>query len=218
MNAKQMLGMIVVGAMCVVMSAPVGFADVTNVALNKPVTLNGAFFTDGWGFGLVVDADAVVDGSFFPRGHEWDQGPVWWDSSGDNTGQSIVIDLKGVYVIESFVVQADDNDAYTLYYRDIASSDWVVAWNIPDADFTTLPDGTVINNIGMQTRPNPDDDAERYLLPQSITTTALKLEADTNYTDYFLSVSEIQAYGVPEPATFALLGTGILWLKRLRTL
>lgn len=163
------------------------------MALDKPVTLNGVFFTGGWGSGLIVDADTVVDGLFFPRHHQWDQGPVWWDSSGANTGQSVVIDLDGAYVIESFIVQADDNDAYLLYYWDIGSDDWVLAWSVPNYDI--VPDPL---NWGMQTRPNPDDDTERYVLASPVTTTALKLEGNMGDTvDALFAVSEIQAYGSP---------------------
>jgi hypothetical protein len=185
-----MLRMIVVGLMCTIMGTTVGFAA-TNVALNKPVTLNGVFFIGGWPSGDIVSADTVVDGLFFTRHHQWDLGPVWWDSSGVNTGQSIVIDLEGVYTIESFIVQADDNDAYKLYYWDFGSSDWVLAWDVPNYD--EVPDPA---NWGMQTRPNPDDDTERYVLASPIVTNALKIEGNTSDTgDSFFSVSEIQAFG-----------------------
>jgi len=195
MGTKQILKMTVIGLVCIVMGATVGFADVTNVALDKPVTLNGVFFTGGWGGGSTVSADTVVDDIFFSRGHQWDLGPVWWDSTGDNTGQSIVIDLEGVYVIESFIVQADDNDAYKLYYWDIESSDWVLAWDVPNYDITGDPP---VDNWGMQTRPNPDDDNERYVLASTITTSALKIEGNTSDSaDNYFSVSEVQAFGSP---------------------
>lgn len=194
MNTKQIFGMIIVGLMCIVTGATVGLADVTNIALNKPVTLNGIFFTGGWGGGLVVSADTVVDDIFFagpPPLNQWDKGPVWWDSSGDNTGQSIVIDLEGVYAIESLIVQADDNDAYILYYWDLVSEDWVVAWNVPNYD-------EVGWGWGMLTRPNPDDDTERYMLASTITTSALKIEGNMSDTgDSLFAVSEIQAFGSP---------------------
>ena len=193
MSSKQMPRMIIVSLLCSALGASVLFADVTNVALDKPVTLNGIFFTGGWGGGSIVSADTVVDGIFFTRGQQWDLGPVWWDSSGDNTGQSIVIDLEGVYVIESLIIQADDNDAYKLYYWDIGSSDWVLAWDVPNYD--TVPDPS---NWGMQTRPNPDDDTERYMLVSSIITSALKIEGNMSDTgDSLFSVSEVQAFGSP---------------------
>ena len=86
----------------------------------------------------------------------------------------------------------DDNDAYKLYYWDISSSSWQLVWDVPNYD--VVPDPA---NWGMQTRPNPDDDTERYMLASPIVTNALKFEgnmADTG--DKLFSVSEIQAYGV----------------------
>lgn len=193
MKMKQMLGTMVVVVLYVVIGAAVSFAAPTNVAQGKPVTLNGAsFFTGGWGSGLVVGADTIVDGSFFARHHQWDQGPVWWDSN-DDEDRWIEIDLEGTFVIESLIVQADDNDAYKLYYWDISSSSWQLLWDVPNYD--VVPDPA---NWGMQTRPNPDDDTERYMLASPIVTNALKFEgnmADTG--DKLFSVSEIQAYGSP---------------------
>lgn len=162
----------------------------TNVALNATVTLHGApFFENGWGGGLVVSPDTIVDAVFFPRHHQWDQGPGWWDSH-DGQERYITIDLEGVFRIESFIVQADDNDAYILYYWDIYENTWKVAWNVPNYD--VYPDPL---NWGMQTRPNPSDNTERYNLSAPIVTNALKFEGNLNDSDRYFSVSEIQAYG-----------------------
>ena len=190
MKTNRLLTAIVVTAMPIAFSAAVSFAAPTNVALGKPVTLNGAsFFTGGWG-GLIVSADTIVDGTFFARNHQWDQGPVWWDSN-DDEDRWIEIDLQGTYVIESLIVQADDNDAYKLYYWDIGSSSWQLLWDVPNYDVVPDPD-----NLGMQTRPNPDDDTVRYTLASHIVTNALKFEGDLADTgDKLFSVSEIQAYG-----------------------
>ena len=87
-----------------------------NVALDAKVTLHGgSFFTDGWGGGKIVDKHTIVDGVFLPRGKQWDQDAVWWDCH-DGVNRYIKIDLGGVYEIYGFIVQADDNDAYNLYY------------------------------------------------------------------------------------------------------
>ena len=185
------------------MTASTAMGD--NVALNASVSLNGAFFTGGWGGGLTVGADTVVDGIFLPKRNQWDQGAVWWDSR-DVSGQYLTLDLGSVFSIDSFVVQADDNDPYILSYWDMTTDNWQVAWDVPD--YNSL-------GWGMLTRPNVDNNSERYFLSAPIVTNQLKFEGNSNEsTDKLFAVSEIQAYGtaVPEPATFPLLITGITLL------
>ena len=70
------------------------------------------------------------------------------------------MDLGNTVEIESFVVQTDDNDAYELYYWDFGISNWQLAWDVPNYDIVPDP-----SNWGMQTRPNPADDTQRYMLP-----------------------------------------------------
>jgi hypothetical protein len=164
------------------------YAVVTNVALNADVQLQGAsFFTNGWGNSWLTSADTIVDGLFLQKGNQWDQGTVWWDLH-DEQDRYIEIDLDDVYLIESFVVQADDNDAYKLYYRDLDTDTWVLAWDIP-----TSP------SWGMQTRPNSLDDTERHILATPIMTNALLFKGNMSHTDKYFSVSEIQAYGKQVP-------------------
>lgn len=173
----------------------------SNVALGKAVTLNGTFFTGGWGGGLTVGKETVVDGVFFPRATRWDQGAVWWD---ENYGKATIeIDLGGLYNINSLIVQADDNDTYRVSYWAFGS--WQTAWDVPYAF-----------DYGMQTRPNPNDDTQKYLLPGVITTNKLQFEATGG--DVLYSVSEIQAYGsaAPLPNTLLLLASGLVGLRAWR--
>ncbi len=180
-----------------------------NVTLNKDVSLHGTFFSGGWNGGIVVSEDTVVDGSFLPRYNRWDQGAVWWDTHTPRNNPYITIDLAGIFSIESFIVQADDNDAYKISYWNIDSNSWQDAWDVPNYDGY---------GWGIQTRPNPSNDNDRYLLAEKIITNALKFEGMDG--DGYFSVSEIQAFGeaapVPEPATMILFGSGLIGLAGLK--
>jgi len=157
-----------------------------NVALNASVDLQGApFFEGGIGGGQIVNEDTIVDGIFLPRAQQWDQGPVWWDST-DGEDRYIEINLDDEYTINSFIVQADENDAYKLYYWDIMNSNWQVVWDVPN--FNT------IQGTGMVTRPNPEDESEKYFLSNPIRTDVLLFRGNLDDGDRQFSISEIQAF------------------------
>jgi hypothetical protein len=167
-----------------VWACPTAHTETVNVALGAPVELKGGDFFNLSG-GWVVDAGTLTDGIFLPRHTHWRSGPVWWDSH-DLADRWVEIDLGALYRIEAFVVQADDNDGYELYYWDQDTASWVLVWDVPNYG----PYGS-----GMQTRPNPADDTERYTLPEPIVTSMLKFNGDLWDGDRYFAVAEIQAFG-----------------------
>jgi len=163
-------------------------AEVFNVASHADVQLKGGtFFAGDYGDGYVSAKETIVDGIFLPWGRVWDQGSVWWTSA-YGQDNSIELSLGGTFKIESFIVQADDNDGYELYYRDLSDNAWKLAWYVPNYDSLSW---------GMTTRPSVADNQERYMLPAPITTDALMFKANWADADGYVSVSEIQAFGSP---------------------
>jgi hypothetical protein len=134
---------------------------------------------------------SIVDGVFVPEMQTWNTGSWWWDEDPSVNASPVVttIHLTQLYTIDSFSVQADDNDTYRLEYWDGAA--WQLAWNIP-----TQPSfGLVTRNSG---------------IVGSFTTDWLRFSATGG--DNYYAVSEIQAFGtpaVPEPSTYALMLGGL---------
>jgi hypothetical protein len=170
-------------------------AATINVGFNKPVTLNGAFPVYTYPGGPLCGTDPpqpsasiVDDGMFFLEQTCYQSGVYWHTAS-----NSIDIDLLGVFQIDSAIVQADDNDIYTLQYRDISGvyHDW---WNIG-------PLGT----FGLITRPNSANQSQQQGLTP-VVATGLRFLAPPGSGDGEYAVSEIQVFGspVPEPATHSL--------------
>jgi hypothetical protein len=161
-----------------------------NVALNAQVTLYGPpFFTlwpadppNSWKPNTSGTPASIVDGVFLSESTEWDQGSVWWDCYDNNNPYSryIIISLGGSYCINSFIVQADNDEAYKLSYWDGSSSSWIPVWTVPN-----------VPGWGMRTRP-------RHYLTLPIITDKLRFEGTAPPPgDYWFSVSEIQAFGYP---------------------
>lgn len=169
----------------------------SNIAFGQDVALNGVFFTGdyGWGGGVMSSPERIVNGIFAPESYQWNKDGIWWNGN-ENPDNNIVIDLGEFYTINSFVVQADNNDTYRLSYLGLDSG-W---YDIP-----------AISGWGLITRPE-------FFLASPIIASQLKFIATGG--DGLYSVSQIVANGslatVPEPATMLLFGIGTASLTCLR--
>lgn len=155
------------------------------------------------GSALLAAQSSIVDGLFVPEQTTWNTGSWWWDEDPSVNSSPVVttIHLNQKYTIDSFTVQADDNDTYRLEYWNGAA--WQLAWDVP-----TLP------SFGLVTRSSGP--------VGSFTTDNLRFTATGG--DNYYAVSEIQAFGVaavPEPGTYALMlgGLGLVGVlaRRRRT-
>jgi hypothetical protein len=147
-----------------------------NVALGKPVILNGNFPTFDLFCGPAppqAAASTVTDGVFLPEGTCWQLGTVYWQTqlSGNN---SIDIDLQGTFEINGAIVQGDNNDVYQLQYRDPQGvyHDW---WQAPS-----------VCCFGLMTRTN-------LSLPP-VTATGLRIFGVNELSDNAYSIAEVQAF------------------------
>ncbi|MBE9574648.1 MAG: hypothetical protein IMF20_05910 [Proteobacteria bacterium] len=145
-----------------------------NLAFGRTVAVTGEFFTGGWGDGLLVEFATLTDGVLFPKGHQWDQGPIWWEEDMDDIQNCLTVHLGRTCEVHELTIQVDNSDDYIISWEDVKQGHREVK---------------VIPNIhwGM--------DAPIVLGIDAITN-AFRIEHDvTGAGDGLYSVSEFQAIG-----------------------
>jgi hypothetical protein len=169
--------------MAVAMAAPTAAAGtLENLALGR-----GASVVAGSASG--ASPSTLTDGVFRPAGTQWQSGTVWWSG----TSTVLQIDLDGPVELSGAIVQADNNDTYRLWYRDLATGTYAELWTV-----------AAVGGAGMRTRPDPTDNTEIHFLPAPVITDAIRIAAIGGDGAY--SLSEVQVWGVvPAPGAAAVL-------------
>lgn len=168
-----------------------------NVALNGNVELLGsgfAAYSAQWGSGSFAPPSSVVDGSFLANSTQWNLGTVFW--SGAFNADRVVVSLPGLALVDSFTLQADNNDDYQVSY--LGQDD---EWH---ALVTISPHRSWGMDMGYASLTTP------------VQAKAFAISAVGG--DGYYSVSEFQANGVlavPEPESYALMLGGLAVLVGL---
>ena len=167
----------------------------TNVALGGAVTTSGTGFgvSDGWGVGVLADGSSLTDGVFLPVGQQWNIGTVYWQGDVPDTSDVITITLAQAATVDSLHLEGDNNDAYSVSYRDLGG-----VWHA----LATIDPNT---NSGWGL-------GDGFASFASVSATAFQITATGGDSSY--AVSEFQADGtvipsVPEPANVLLLAAGL---------
>ena len=163
-----------------------------NVALGKPVTITGEFgvVTCCWPDPHPPAAlSTITDGVSLAEGTQWQTDTVWWDEWHPPSLYNIIeIDLQGLFLVTDLLIQADNNDAYAIDYRDSGGT------------WTSFVYAPIVPGAGMRTR---------AVSVGPIVASGFRIDAFDG--DEFYSVSEFQANGVavPEPSAFFVIAAGI---------
>ena len=149
--------------------------ELFNVAAGKDTGFYGTFFTGGWGSAVTPKnpRPILTDYTYFSQSHEWDVETIWWSTE----EPELIVDLQGEFLIETLIIQADDNDRYEVSYHipGTPNNEWVLTYIVP-----------AIGGWGMQTR-------APHVLETSILADSLKVNALDG--DGLYSVGELEALG-----------------------
>ena len=192
MKMRYMYSTMLLASICSCLPAQ---AD-TNVALGASVSYSGSGFgnSNGWCCGN-FQPGSIVNGTPQADGTQWNAGTAFWSGGTPDTTDVLTITLAQTAVIDSIQLQADDNDAYTVSYRN--GSSWVPLFTYGQ-----------YGSWGLITRPV-------YSLLAPITTNAFEITAGTGRVgDGDYAVGQFWANGsrisaVPEPRTYMMLLAGL---------
>ncbi len=168
----------------------------------------GGYYNAAEGQGVAIVSGAangaapstLTDGTFLPAGTQWQTGTVWWNG----TGTVFEIGLGDTITVSGAIVQADNNDTYRMWYRDLGTGLFEELWTIGTA-----------GGAGMRTRPNASNNGDIFFFPASVTTDAIRIAAIGGDGSY--SLSEVQVWSpIPGPGAVALLGLAPLARARRR--
>ena len=196
----------------------------TNVALGATVSVTATDPDPSAGFnnGTSANLQKITNGTILADATGYGSSAATGQAIEWNGNQYVFqISLNGTFTINSVLVDADDNDAYTLQWHDIAANQWDALYIAP----------IVSQGFGLRTRPNTSNQSQTFSLSTPVTTDAVRIsggQSNDNFTydgvggQGGYAVAQVELFGTkaptaaPEPSSMAVLGAGLAGLIGLR--